>query len=212
MRGFLKDLLNVPNTMSLLRLVAAPSLMFFWFFMDMPVTALIVGTVAGVTDLFDGIIARKLNQVTDIGALIDQLGDLVFESICLLIGVLIGELWSGLLVIYLFREFTVTVVRSYMYSHGGKLPSSQLGRAKSSLLQYAFFLLFLGAILLKPGVVPAEWFMCGLNPGRVLIWMSTASLVSGIAVGIISGTVYLRAFARFYTEKMAESRGEDAPA
>ena len=40
MKRFIKDLLNVPNTMSLLRLLAAPTLAFFWFYLDMRVTAL----------------------------------------------------------------------------------------------------------------------------------------------------------------------------
>lgn len=204
MRRFLKDLLNVPNTMSLLRLLAAPTLAFFWFYMDMPVTALVIGTVAGVTDLFDGLIARKLNQVTDLGALIDQLGDLVFESCCLLIGVQIGELWSGLLVIYLFREFTVTVMRTYVHSHGGTLPSSTLGKAKSSLFQYAFFLFFLGVILLKPGVLPEHYTLLGIGPGRVLIWVSMASFYTAYAVSLISGWKYLKSFAAFYSDR-AES-------
>ena len=134
MRRFVKDLLNVPNTMSLLRIVASPLLLLFWFTLEMRVTALIIGTVSGITDLFDGIVARKLNQVTELGALIDQLGDLIFESICLIIAVLIGELWVGWLVIYLFREFTITVVRTYVYGHGGKLPSSVMGRNNLCLL------------------------------------------------------------------------------
>ena len=98
MKKFLKDLLNVPNSMSLLRLVATPSLAFFWFYMEIPEISLILGTVAGLTDLFDGLAARKLNQVTALGALIDHLGDLVFESTCLLIGLMIGSLrvlWPG---------------------------------------------------------------------------------------------------------------------
>ena len=138
--------------MSLFRVVAAPTLAFFWFVLDMHATALIIGILAGITDLLDGIVARKLNQITKLGSLIDQLGDLVFESCALLIAVMIGEFWMGWLIIYLFREFTVTVIRSYVHSQGGKMPSSNLGRAESSLLGYAFFLLFFGAILNMPGV------------------------------------------------------------
>ena len=68
MRRFVKDLFNVPNTMSLLRIVSSPLLLLFWFTLEMRVTALIIGTVGGITDLFDGIVARKLNQVTELGA------------------------------------------------------------------------------------------------------------------------------------------------
>ncbi len=202
MKSFSKDLATVPNMMSLFRIVAAPSLAFFWFALDMHVTALVIGVVAGVTDLFDGIVARKLNQITKLGSLIDQLGDLVFESCALLIAVMIGEFWMGWLIIYLSREFTVTVIRSYVHSQGGKLPSSNLGRAKSSLLQYAFFLMFLGAILVMPGVLPESWTLYGISPGRVLIWVSRASMITGITISLIAAWTYLKAFARFYSEQL----------
>jgi phosphatidylglycerophosphate synthase len=111
-RGFLKDLLNVPNSMSLFRLITAPLLAVFWLGLEWRITALVIGTLGGITDLFDGIVARKLKQVTELGALIDQLGDLIFESICFTIAVLTGEMWVGWLIIYLCREFTVTVIRT----------------------------------------------------------------------------------------------------
>jgi phosphatidylglycerophosphate synthase len=187
--------------MSLARLMAAPTLAFFWFFLDMPVAALIIGTAAGITDLVDGIVARKLNQVTEVGALIDQLGDLVFESCCLLLAVMIGELWMGWLILYLFREFTVTVIRTYIQSHGGTMPSTTLGKAKSSLFQYAFFLLFFGVILSTPGTIDASWTMYGINPGQILVWIAIASFVAGFVVSFMSGWVYLKAFARFYSQR-----------
>jgi len=197
MDRFSKDLLTVPNAMSVFRLAAAPSLAFFWFALDMPVAALAIGTAAGITDLFDGVVARRLNQVTDLGALMHQLGDLIFESCCLLIAVLIDELWMGWLVIYLFREFTVTVMRTYVASRGGSLPSSTLGKAKSSLLQYAFFIFFLGAILIRPGALPDHYALCGIAPGRILICVAISSFMVGFAISLISGWLYLRAFSRF---------------
>jgi cardiolipin synthase len=206
MKGFSHDLLTIPNGMSLFRLVAAPSLLFFWFTLDMPVVCLAVGTAAGITDLFDGIVARRLNQVTDLGALIDQLGDLIFESCCLIMAVLLDELWVGWLVIYLFREFTVTVMRTYVASRGGNLPSSTLGKAKSSLFQYAFFIFFLGAILIRPGILPDAYSLCGVTPGRILICVAIGSFMVGFAISLISGWHYLRAFSRFYVEHRAEPR------
>jgi len=205
MNRFVGDLLNVPNTMSLLRVLAAPTLALFWLGLDWKVTALVLGTILGVTDLFDGIVARKLNQVTELGALIDQLGDLVFESTCLLIGVIIGEIWAGLLVVYLFREFTVTIARGYVLGHGGELPSTVMGKAKSSFLQYAFFLFFLGGILLEPGAVPDSWSLAGVHPGRMLIWASMCSILTGFAMSLISGWVYMRAFGRFYAGRTERS-------
>ncbi|MBN2526507.1 MAG: CDP-alcohol phosphatidyltransferase family protein [Deltaproteobacteria bacterium] len=201
MKQFLKDLFNVPNSISLFRLAATPLLPFCWFVLDSPGLSLTIGVIVGITDLFDGILARKLNQMTDLGALIDQLGDLIFESTCLLIAVVDGHLWMGWLLVYLFREFTVTVLRTYVYSNGGTLPSSWIGKAKSSLLQYAFFLLFLGVVLSRPGVLPAEWILAGIVPGQLVKFGGVFSILIGLAVGLISGWQYLKAFVAFYIEK-----------
>lgn len=201
MRRFLKDLLNVPNTMSLFRLVVAPLLAVIWLSFDWPVATLVLGTFVGLTDAIDGYVARKLDQVTELGALIDQLGDLVFESTCLVLAVLIGELWYGWLVLYLFREFTVTVVRSYVLAGGGRLPSTVLGKAKSSCIQWAFFFFFLGGILERPGTLPESWTMVGVTPGRMLLTVGATAILSGIACGLLSAAVYLRAFVRFYVER-----------
>ena len=206
MKRFYKDLLTVPNVMSIFRLLSAPFVAICWLSLDWWVTGLILGTVSGVTDLFDGIVARKLNQVTELGELIDQLGDLVFESICFLLAIMLGELWSGWLVIYFCREFTVTVIRTYVHSRGGKLPSTVMGKAKSSFFQYAFFIFFLGLILLRPDATPDSYTIVGIPPGRMLIWVGMASFVTGFLISLISGWRYLRAFARFYTKHVEAGR------
>ena len=205
-RAFFSQLMNVPNSMSLFRLLTAPLLVVFWVGLDMNVLALSIGTLGGITDLFDGWVARRLGQETEIGAVIDQLGDLMFESFCLLIGIVSGDLWVGWILLYLFREFTVTSMRSYVSARGGRLPSSPLGKTKSSLYQWAFFSLFLGAILQDPGVLPASWSVAGVRPGELLIGIATFAIGVGVLVGLISGASYARAFARFYAER-AGGRG-----
>ena len=202
--SFTKVLFNVPNTMSVFRVLAAPLLAWFWIAMDWRIGGLIIGTLVGLTDQLDGYVARKLNQTTELGALIDQLGDLVFESTCLLIGVLSGYLWAGWLIIYLFREFTVTVIRSYVTGHGGTLPSTMIGKVKSSCIQWAFFLVFLGGILLQPGRVPETWRLVGIPAGQILIWIGAMWIIAGIALGILSAVMYFKAFAAFYVTRQAD--------
>ncbi|MDJ0761723.1 MAG: CDP-alcohol phosphatidyltransferase family protein [Myxococcota bacterium] len=187
--------------MSLIRVLCAPLLAFVWLGLGWYVAGLAIGTIIGLTDLLDGVVARKLNQITDLGALLDQLGDLVFESTCLIIAAEIGELWIGLLIVYLFREFTVMVIRAYVLGHGGDLPSSVLGKAKSSFLQWAFFLLFFGKILLEPGVVPADWTLVGIAPGRYVIIVAHTAILTGLVLGFLSGWRYLGHFSKFYTER-----------
>ena len=181
---FFKHLFNVPNTLSLIRVASAPLLAVFWLGFGWLGWGLALGTVLGLTDLFDGILARKLNQQTELGAVIDQLGDLVFESTCLVIAVLVGGMWSGWLIIYLFREFVVQICRNYVVGHGGTLPSSTAGKAKSNYLQWAFFIYFLGVILLQPGKLPLEWSMVGVSPGQLLIFVSMGFIITGLLMGL----------------------------
>jgi CDP-diacylglycerol--glycerol-3-phosphate 3-phosphatidyltransferase len=212
---FLKELFNIPNTMSVFRVLAAPLLAWLWLEQDWRVAGLVLGTIVGLTDQLDGYMARKLNQITDLGGLIDQLGDLVFESTCLLIGILTGHLWSGWLIIYLFREFTVVVIRSYVVGHGGALPSTMIGKVKSSCLQWAFFVLFLGEILIQPGRLPDSWHLVGISPGEMLIWVAVVWIFTGLVLSIISAVRYFKAFAEFYTRRLrqqsaAPAEGKDA--
>ncbi|HUT76931.1 MAG TPA: CDP-alcohol phosphatidyltransferase family protein [Polyangia bacterium] len=207
MGGFLRQLFNVPNGLSLFRLAVAPLVMVFWIVLEWRVAALALGALAGITDLFDGIVARKLNQVTEIGALIDQVGDLVFESFCLILAILTGELWLGWLLIYLFREFTISAMRAWVMGRGGSLPTSNVGKTKSSLLQYAYFSFFLGVILIQPGTVPESWILAGLHPGRLLIWIATFAIAMGIGAGLLSGWSYARAFIGVYTSRNSSPPG-----
>lgn len=188
--------------MSIFRVVAAPLLALFWLGFDWRVAGLALGTAVGITDQLDGYVARKLCQTTELGGLIDQLGDLIFEATCLVIGVVSGYLWSGWLIIYLLREFTVTVIRSYVTSNGGTLPSTMHGKVKSSCLQWAFFVFFLGGIVIQPGAVPDSWNMVGIAPGQLLIWVATGWIIAGLVIGIISAVIYFKAFAAFYSSRV----------
>lgn len=206
MRAFVRDLLNVPNSMSLFRIVGAPMLAVLWLGLEWRVAGLALGTLIGITDLLDGWVARKLNQTTELGALLDQLGDMLFEVTCLIILMMDGELWSGWLILYLFREFTVTVIRSYVGSRGGSLPSSELGKAKSNYFQWAFFVIFLGLILEQPGVMPAGYALAGLTPMFFLILVGKLAIYAGLMMSVLTGYQYLRGFARFYASEQGEPR------
>ena len=67
--------------------------------------------LAGVTDLLDGYLARKWNQVTDFGALMDPLADKIFVASCMLIAVEYRLMPSWIAIAVLAREFMVTGLR-----------------------------------------------------------------------------------------------------
>jgi len=74
---FKMKIFSIPNTLSLSRIVLLPFL-YFLLFADLKVTMLISYVIIGSTDYFDGKIARRLNQTTDLGKTLDSVADLFF--------------------------------------------------------------------------------------------------------------------------------------
>jgi len=70
--------LNLPNTLTLLRILATPIAIVFYLNESMGV-AFIIFLLASLTDYFDGKIARRLKQCTPLGSLLDPVADKVFE-------------------------------------------------------------------------------------------------------------------------------------
>jgi cardiolipin synthase len=93
-------ILTIPNVLSLLRLATVP--IFVWLFLnDHANAAVILYIVSACSDFFDGFIARRFDQVSELGKLLDPLADRVF--IVALAVALVGEgalpLWLAIVII-----------------------------------------------------------------------------------------------------------------
>jgi len=125
--------LNVPNTLSLVRVLLVPVFVLTLFLMrDIEIWGLIVPTVVFIltafTDMLDGKIARKYNLVTDFGKFIDPLADkfmVIGSQIAILVYMLlIGEetlalVFVGVVLLILFRELAVTSLRLVVAGKSG---------------------------------------------------------------------------------------------
>lgn len=80
-------MLNLPNILSLLRIILIPVLMglFFMPFSSAPLWATIVFVVAALTDWFDGYLARKWDQTSPFGAFIDPVADKLIVAVALIL-------------------------------------------------------------------------------------------------------------------------------
>lgn len=77
--SFKRDLLKLPNLISLIRILIAP-LMFVFAFLQMEAWFLGALIFSGFTDVLDGFIARKFNLITPLGARLDSWGDFTIYS------------------------------------------------------------------------------------------------------------------------------------
>jgi cardiolipin synthase len=98
--------MNIPNFLSLLRIILVPVIVIF-LIQDEYAKALIVFTVAGLTDALDGTLARLMNKQTELGAFLDPLADKILLSTCF-ISLSIFHLIPGwLTVIVISRDFII---------------------------------------------------------------------------------------------------------
>ncbi len=113
--------MNLPNKLTLLRILLIPVFILFASNQNIPNNLLFAGAVfavASFTDFLDGSIARKYNLVTDFGKFADPLADKLLTTTAFLYMMLDGVCHPVVLVLILMREFAVSGVR--MIAAGGK--------------------------------------------------------------------------------------------
>ncbi|TDE39796.1 CDP-diacylglycerol--glycerol-3-phosphate 3-phosphatidyltransferase [Antarcticimicrobium sediminis] len=141
---------NVPNTLTLLRLLAAPGLAVMFLYFSRPYAdwyALVLFVGAAVTDWFDGYLARAWKQETKLGAMLDPIADKAMVVIALMI--LVGyaaKHWTPWLVlpatVILFREVFVAGLREYLGDTAGTLKVTKLAKWKTTAQMIAIATLF----------------------------------------------------------------------
>lgn len=141
-----KSSLNVPNTLSLIRVLLVPAFVATLLFMrNIEIWGLIVPAVVyiltGLTDMLDGKIARKYNLVTDFGKFIDPLADkfMVLSSMIAILvwmilraNVTLALIFVWVVLIILLRELGVTSLRLVVAGKSGiVVAASMLGKIKT---------------------------------------------------------------------------------
>jgi cardiolipin synthase len=161
-----------PNVLSTLRLVAVP--VFLWLILSHhDGWAAVVLTLSGVSDYFDGWIARRYNLVSSVGKVLDPVADRLY-ILSTLLGLAYREIIPWWLVAILvsrevFGAALVLVVRHYGYR---ALPVHFIGKAATFDLLYAFPLILLGqsANIFATVALPIGWAFAWW--GTVLYWVA----------------------------------------
>ncbi|MEI4485178.1 CDP-diacylglycerol--glycerol-3-phosphate 3-phosphatidyltransferase [Frigidibacter sp. MR17.14] len=141
---------NIPNLLTVLRLIAAPGVpvMFLYFhrpWADWAALSLFIG--ASITDWFDGYLARLWNQQSRFGAMLDPIADKAMVTIALV--VITG--YSGMnpwlilpATVILFREVFVSGLREFLGPDSNRLQVTKLAKWKTTAQMVAIGVLFLG--------------------------------------------------------------------
>ncbi|WP_045391920.1 CDP-diacylglycerol--glycerol-3-phosphate 3-phosphatidyltransferase [Falsirhodobacter sp. alg1] len=141
---------NLPNILTVLRLIAAPgvAIMFLYFhrpWADWAALTLFVG--AAVTDWFDGYLARLWKQESNFGRMLDPIADKAMVVIALVIITGYSGMNPWLILpttVILFREVFVSGLREFLGARAGLLRVTKLAKLKTTAQMVAIAVLFLG--------------------------------------------------------------------
>jgi CDP-diacylglycerol--glycerol-3-phosphate 3-phosphatidyltransferase len=139
---------------------------------------LLVFALAVATDYLDGYFARRRNQVTKLGILLDPIADKLLTTAAFLALVDLGDAPAWMVMIILGREFAVTGLRNIAAGKGVIIAASALGKGKMVVQVVAVFLLLLSR--LYPALGPL---------GDFALW-------AAVVVAIVSGVDYFQRFWR----------------
>lgn len=168
--------LNLANAITFMRIWLALPLGFFILY-DQLTYALIIYVVAAVSDYIDGVIARRLHQETQFGAMLDQLADKILVLTILFMLAVTGKLEGSLAfatLLIILREFLILGFREYVAITYKKV----IGVSKSAKWKTALTLMALAFILLKDIPLFPYSYEAAVT-GEILLWLSvTMSFIS----------------------------------
>ena len=170
--------LNLPNALTLLRLLCVPVMIVLLFSGGTGASvardgAALVFLIASITDLIDGAVARRLGQVTNFGKIADPLADKALIGAALVGLSILGDLPWWVTVVILVRELGVSLLRLWVIEHG-VIPASRGGKLKTVFQTIAITMY----LVILPGL---SW------------WALASGIVMGIAVALtlVTGVDYL---------------------
>ncbi|MGY8861559.1 MAG: CDP-diacylglycerol--glycerol-3-phosphate 3-phosphatidyltransferase [Pseudomonadales bacterium] len=168
-------MLNIPNLITLFRLVLIPFILvaYYWPSESRYLWASGLFMLAAATDWLDGFLARKLNQTTPFGAFLDPVADKVTVAVALVVLVeSYSELWLTVpAIIIISREIVISALREWMAETGksANIAVSYIGKIKTTMQMGSIVFLLatppdtliatLGLVMLYAAAVLTIWSM-----------------------------------------------------
>lgn len=173
--------LTIPNALSLLRIIIVP--FFAWAFLagSLPAAAVLLA-VSGLSDLFDGMIARKFNQITELGKMLDPLADKLTQGVVALCLAIKFPVICPVLVIFIVKELGMLCCAVVLLKRK-KRPCAAKWYGKAATVM---FYVSVGTIVVMDGFFRLS--------GPVFSGVSYALLLLTAAMMIYSGVKYFQIF------------------
>ncbi|MBX3042140.1 MAG: CDP-alcohol phosphatidyltransferase family protein [Candidatus Kapabacteria bacterium] len=115
--------MNLSNSISLLRIILTFPVAYFIYAGEINI-AIIIGVIAGLTDFLDGFFARKLNQITDLGKILDPVADKVFVGVIALVMILTEAMPVWFFLAVILRDLLILAGGLYLKKKYEVVPTS----------------------------------------------------------------------------------------
>ncbi len=179
MKELFKDWNTIPNWLSYIRIVLIPVFAVL-FYNGYEISALIILVLSGLTDFFDGKIARKFNQVSDLGKLLDPVADKLTQITLAIVfylefknsSVELINTFSWVFLIFVIKEVVMVAFGGFMLLIGLRPVAAEIvGKAATMV----FYLVMIFIVMFGPevGVISHLWTI----PDKALLVMVIISAV-----------------------------------
>ncbi len=167
--GYKHKIITIPNILSLFRLLLIPVIMWLYIVKEDPVLTTVILALSGITDIVDGIIARKCHMVSDFGKAFDPVADKLTQ-IAMLFCLVSRFKWMLLpLCVMVIKEVTAGILGLLVIRKTGKVDGAVWHGKATTVSLYSMMIIH-------------------------LVWYNIPGVISGILIGACTALALLSAF------------------
>lgn len=160
-----RDLWTIPNILCYVRFMLIPIFIVLYIKADEPkeyLQAAGIVLLSGLTDFFDGFIARTFHMITDLGKLIDPIADKLTQASLIFVLVVKIRWMILLLIIFVLMQLFLLIAGILMLKKGRKLNGAKWFGKVSTTVFYAVMLVLISIPTLNSDVTNALMVVCGV--------------------------------------------------
>ena len=156
---------HVPNALTIIRFLLIPYIIVL-IFQEQYILAFIILTISGITDILDGVIARRFNLVTDFGKLVDPLADKSTQISILVVLMIKGIIPFWIILILFVKELLMVAGASFLYGKEFVVSSKWYGKVATVL----FYIAIVFSLLIR-------YFKCPYSFDIYIYYLATLAAI-----------------------------------
>lgn len=197
-----RDIRNLPNLLTLMRMLIIPAVLYY-IDNESPLRSFVACAlymISALTDLLDGYLARRSQQVSLLGQFLDPLADKILVMATLVWMVPLGRIEAWIVVLLLTREIGITTLRGIASAEGLVIQAGQLGKEKTALQLVGILCLI---VHFRYPLLFTDYYVSFHDVGLYTIYIS-------LVLSVFSAVEYLQLFARAVAQR-GEAGSEGTP-